>query len=118
MLLPTELAGPNTAAPSPYLGIGRLIQLLGIAQRRLEVLVPQPFAACRETHPVINQFGGVRMPQLMQRADNTRASTVPLPAFLRRLIPQRPAAPVLFRPEDRAVPISRAHDGLGLASTR
>ncbi len=55
--------------PSPrlYLCISRSIRLLGIAQGRLQVLMPHVFTNRRQTHPSIDEFCRMSMAQLMER---------------------------------------------------
>ena len=49
----------NQSSPGPEFGIGRFIRLLGIMQRRLDILVAQPLADRCQADPSIDQFGGV-----------------------------------------------------------
>src|SRR6266480_2978427 len=57
----------------------------------------------RETHSTIDEFNRVRMPKLVERAGNPCLRAVLVPAFLHRLVAQRPSSPVLLRPEQGSV---------------
>ena len=90
-------------SPGPYFCISRSIRLLGIAQGRLQVLMPQSFANGRQTDPAIDQFSGMRMPKLVERAGDPCLRAVVVPALLHRLVAQWSSSPVLFRSEERPV---------------
>src|SRR5215469_2991397 len=68
-LFPTDKAGivsvgPSSAVrgmlppPGTYLSISRSIRLLGIAQGRLQILMPQPFPNGRQADPSIDELSG------------------------------------------------------------
>src|SRR6266571_1422017 len=50
------------------------------------------------------------MPKLVERASHTCLRAVAVPAFLHRLIAQRPSTPVLFRSEQRPVFVAHAFE--------
>src|SRR6266566_9439142 len=96
---PSSPGGGMLPSPRPDLCISRSIRLLGIAQGRLQVLMSQPLANGRQTHSTIDEFSRVRMPKLVERAGNPCLRAVMVPAFLHRLVAQRPSSPVLLRSE-------------------
>src|SRR5258708_7145122 len=61
--------------------------------------MPQPLANGWQTHTAIDEFGRVRVPELMKRADHPCLCAVVVPMLLHRLVTQRPSSPVLFRAE-------------------
>lgn len=92
--------------PGPYLGISGCIGQLGIAERGLEVLMPQPLANGREADPAVDELAGMCMPELMERAAHVSLGTVRCPALLDGLVAERTSAPILLCPKERAVPIA------------
>src|SRR6266436_4366787 len=82
--------------PGSYLCISGRISLLSIAESGLQVLMPQPLANGWQTHSAVDQLSGVRMPELVERASYSSLGAVMVPAFLHRLVAQRPSSPVLF----------------------
>ena len=68
--------------------------------------MPQTLTDCRQAHAPVDQFGRVRMTQLVERAAYSGLGTVARPTHLHRLISQRATPAVLLRPEQGSVAVS------------
>src|SRR5712692_4247287 len=69
--------------------------------------MPQPFPNGWQTYPTIDEFSGVRMPKLVERASYSSLGAVTVPAFLHRLVAKRSSSSVFFCTKQR--PVSVAH---------
>ena len=98
------------SSPRPDLCISRSIGLLCVAQGRLQVFMPQSLPNGRQTHSAIDEFSGMRVPKLMERASNACLRAVVVPAFLHRLVAQWSSAPVLFCPEQWSMLVAHAFE--------
>ena len=72
------------ATPCAYLRTGGFIRLFGIAQRRLQMLVPQSRTKGRYTYSAVDELSRVRMSKLVERAGDPCLRAVVIPAFLYR----------------------------------
>ena len=95
-----------TPAPGPYFRVCSRIGLFGIAQGRLQVAMPQTLSDRGKTHPVVDEFGGMGVPELVKCAFDIHPLTVTGPPFLHRLIAQRAAPTILLGPKQRSIAIS------------
>ena len=92
--------GTHFASPRPNFSLRHFVREVGIAQGRLNMLMPQSFTDRGQTHTRIDQLSGMRIPELMQGADDPGLMTV---FFLDRwhgLIAQRTALIVFLSAED------------------
>src|SRR5262245_37317818 len=67
--LPGRRAGwgqsPRSAtAPGAEFVIGRAVGVLGVAERRLDLAVPESLADGLQAYAIVDEFGGMCMPQL------------------------------------------------------